>query len=148
MKVAAVKQPGGPGNLIIEDRADPTPGPGEILVRIRASSLNYHDFVVVMGGIPTDDGRIPMSDGAGDVVAVGEGVTRFQVGDQVLSTFFPDWFYGGPQAAGFFSVPGDGVDGFAAELVAMPEGAFTKMPTGYSYREAATLPCAALKGGR
>ena len=55
MKVAAVKKPGGPGNLIIEDRADPKPAVGEILVRIYASSLNYHDFVVVMGGIPTDD---------------------------------------------------------------------------------------------
>ena len=144
MKVAAVKKPGGPGNLIIEERTDPVAGPGEILVRVRASSLNYHDFVVVMGGIPTDDGRIPMSVGAGDVVAVGDGVERFQVGDKVLSTFFPDWFYGGPQAAGFFSVPGDGVDGFAAELVAMPADAFTRIPEGYSYTEAATLPCAAL----
>ena len=74
MKVAAVKKPGGPGNLVIEDRPDPKPKAGEILVRIHASSLNYHDFVVVMGGIPTDDGRIPMSDGAGEVVEVGEGV--------------------------------------------------------------------------
>jgi len=131
MKVAAVKKPGGPGNLVIEDRPDPVAGPGEVLVRIRASSLNYHDFVVVMGGIPTDDGRIPMSDGAGDVVSVGKGVTRFKPGDRVLSTFFPDWFYGGPQAAGFFSVPGDGVDGFAAELVAMPAEAFTHMPADY-----------------
>ena len=71
MKVAAVKKPGGPGNLVIEDRPDPKPKAGEILVRIHASSLNYHDFVVVMGGIPTDDGRIPMSDGAGEVVEVG-----------------------------------------------------------------------------
>ncbi len=148
MKVAAVKKPGGPGNLVIEDRPDPVAGPGEVLVRMRASSLNYHDFVVVMGGIPTDDGRIPMSDGAGDVVAIGEGVSRFQVGDKVLSTFFPDWHYGGPQSAGFFSVPGDGIDGFAAELVAMPADAFTRMPDGYSYTEAATLPCAALTAWR
>ncbi|MEC7289173.1 MAG: NAD(P)-dependent alcohol dehydrogenase [Pseudomonadota bacterium] len=148
MKVAAVKKPGGPGNLVIEDRPDPVAGPGEVLVRMRASSLNYHDFVVVMGGIPTDDGRIPMSDGAGDIVAIGEGVSRFQVGDKVLSTFFPDWHYGGPQSAGFFSVPGDGIDGFAAELVAMSADAFTRMPDGYSYTEAATLPCAALTAWR
>jgi NADPH:quinone reductase-like Zn-dependent oxidoreductase len=148
MKVAAVKKPGGPGNLVIEDRPDPVAGPGEILVRVRASSLNYHDFIVIMGGIPTDDGRIPMSDGAGDVVAVGDGVTRFQVGDKVLSTFFPDWHYGGPQAAGFFAVPGDGIDGFGAELVAMPAEAFTRMPEAYSYTEAATLPCAALTAWR
>ncbi|MDX1293833.1 MAG: NAD(P)-dependent alcohol dehydrogenase [Hyphomonas sp.] len=148
MKVAAVKKPGGPGNLVIEDRPDPTPGAGEILVRIHASSLNYHDFVVVMGGIPTDDGRIPMSDGAGEVVAVGEGVTKFKAGDKVVSLFFPNWQAGEIEAAGFASVPGDGADGFGAELVAAPEAAFTRMPEGYSYREAATLPCAALTAWR
>ena len=148
MKVAAVKKPGGPGNLIIEDRADPKPAVGEILVRIYASSLNYHDFVVVMGGIPTDDGRIPMSDGAGEVVAVGEGVTKFKPGDKVVSLFFPNWQAGEIEAAGFASVPGDGADGFGAELVAAPETSFTRMPEGYSYQEAATLPCAALTAGR
>lgn len=148
MKVAAVRKPGGLDNLKIEDRADPTPEPGEILVRIKASSLNYHDFVVVMGGIPTDDGRIPMSDGAGEVVSVGEGATRFKPGDQVLSLFFPNWQTGPIGMAGFASVPGDGADGYAAELVAMPETAFTRMPEGYSYTEAATLPCAALTAWR
>ena len=145
MKVAAVKKPGGPGNLIIEDRADPKPAVGEILVRIYASSLNYHDFVVVMGGIPTDDGRIPMSD---EVVAVGEGVTKFKPGDKVVSLFFPNWQAGEIEAAGFASVPGDGADGFGAELVAAPETSFTRMPEGYSYQEAATLPCAALTAWR
>jgi NADPH:quinone reductase-like Zn-dependent oxidoreductase len=148
MKVAAVKKPGGPGNLIIEERADPTPGPGEVLVRVRASSLNYHDFVVVMGGIPTPDGRIPMSDGACEVVALGEGVTKWKVGDKVLSLFFPGWQSGQIEAAGFQSVPGDGADGFAAELVAAPETAFTRMPEGWSFEEAATLPCAALTAWR
>jgi len=148
MKVAAVKKPGGPGNLIIEDRADPKPAVGEILVRIYASSLNYHDFVVVMGGIPTDDGRIPMSDGAGEVVAVGEGVTKFKPGDKVVSLFFPNWQAGEIEAAGFASVPVDGADGFGAELVAAPETSFTRMPEGYSYQEAATLPCAALTAWR
>ncbi|MBU1287862.1 MAG: NAD(P)-dependent alcohol dehydrogenase [Alphaproteobacteria bacterium] len=148
MKVAAVKKPGGPGNLVIEERADPTPGRGEILVRVKASSLNYHDFVVVMGGIPTPDGRIPMSDGAGEVVAVGEGTKKFKVGDKVLSLFFPNWNAGAPQMAGFASVPGDGADGFGAEMVAAPESAFTRMPEGYSFEEAATLPCAALTAWR
>ena len=148
MKVASVKKPGGPGNLIIEDRPDPVVGPGQILVRVKASSLNYHDFVVVMGGIPTDDGRIPMSDGAGEVVEVGEGVRRFKVGDKVLSTFFPDWLSGRPQNASLLSVPGDRGDGFAAEYVAMSEQAFTPMPAGYSFQQAATLPCAALTAWR
>lgn len=148
MKVAAVKKPGGLGNLIIENRPDPTAGSGEILVRVRASSLNYHDYIVAMGGIPTEDGRIPMSDGAGEVVAVGDGVTRFKPGDHVLGLFFPAWLKGSIDAQGFGSVPGDGADGFGAELVAMPETAFTRMPEGYSFTEAATLPCAALTAWR
>ncbi|MEZ5945555.1 MAG: NAD(P)-dependent alcohol dehydrogenase [Hyphomonas sp.] len=148
MKVAAVKKPGGLDKLVIEDRPEPKPRPGEILVRVRASSLNYHDFVVVLGGIPTPDGRIPMSDGAGDVVAVGDGVTKWKVGDRVLSLFFPAWQSGQIEAAGFQSVPGDGADGFAAEFYAGPETAFTRMPEGYSYEEAATLPCAALTAWR
>jgi len=148
MKVAAVKKPGGPGNLIIEDRPSPEPGPGEVLIRVRASSLNYHDFVVVMGGIPTEDGRIPMSDGAGEVVSVGDGVTRFQKGDRVLSTFFPNWRDGGAMLDKLIGVPGDHIDGFAAEHVVMPAEALTRMPNGYSFREAATLPCAALTAWR
>lgn len=148
MRVAAVKKSGGPGNLVIEERADPVAGPGEILVRVRASSLNYHDFVVIMGGIPTDDGRVPMSDGAGEVVGVGQGVTKFKMGDHVLGLFFPGWLKGSIDALGFGNVPGDGADGFGAELVAMPETAFTRMPEGYTFREAATLPCAALTAWR
>jgi NADPH:quinone reductase-like Zn-dependent oxidoreductase len=148
MKVAAVKKPGGLDKLVIEERPDPTPGPGQVLVRVRASSLNYHDFVVVLGGIPTPDGRIPMSDGACEVVALGEGVTKWKVGDKVLSLFFPGWQSGQIEAAGFQSVPGDGADGFGAELVAAPETAFTRMPEGWTFEEAATLPCAALTAWR
>jgi NADPH:quinone reductase-like Zn-dependent oxidoreductase len=148
MKVAAVKKPGGLGNLVIENRPDPEPKAGEVLVRVRASSLNYHDFVVALGGIPTPDGRIPMSDGAGEVVAVGEGVTKWKAGDKVISLFFPNWQSGQIEAAGFASVPGDGADGFGCELYAGPETAFTRMPKGWTFDEAATLPCAALTAWR
>lgn len=148
MKVAAVRSPGGLENLVIEERADPVPGPGEILVRVHASSLNFHDFFVVMGMSPTDDGRIPMSDGAGEVIAVGEGASKFNKGDQVISLFFPTWLTGSTATLGFDTVPGDGRDGFAAELVAMPETAFTRIPQGYSATEAATLSCAALTAWR
>ncbi len=148
MKVAAVKKPGGLSNLVIEDRPDPKPKAGEVLVRVRASSLNYHDFIVVLGGIPTPDGRIPMSDGAGEVVAVGEGVTKWKVGDRVLSLFFPNWQSGQIEAAGFASVPGDGADGFGCEFYAGPETAFTRMPKDWTFDEAATLPCAALTAWR
>lgn len=148
MKVAAVKAQGAPDKLVIETRKDPAPGPGEILVRVRASSLNFHDLAVVYGMIPVADGRIPMSDGAGDVVAVGAGVKAFKPGDQVLSTFFPNWPGGGPALERVMGVPGDHVDGFAAEHVAMPATAFTRIPKGWSLTEAATLPCAALTAWR
>jgi NADPH:quinone reductase-like Zn-dependent oxidoreductase len=148
MKVAAVRAPGGLDRLVIEERPTPEPGAGELLVRVRASSLNYHDLAVVLGVLPAADGRIPMSDGAGEVVAVGAGVTAFKPGDQVMSTFFPHWEAGGPTAERLRGVPGDHADGFAAEYVAMPAGCFTRIPRGWSLTEAATLPCAALTAWR
>lgn len=148
MRVVCLKQPGGLDKIVTEERPDPSPGRGEILVRVHASSLNFHDFAVAAGMIPSDDGRILMSDGAGEVVATGEGVRLFRTGDRVVSTFFPDWLTGPPADADFRGVPGDGIDGYAAELVAMPETAFTRIPEGYSFEEAATLPCAALTAWR
>lgn len=148
MRVAALRQPGGLENLIVEERQEPKPAPGDILVRVAASSLNYHDYVVCIGGIPTPDGRIPMSDGCGEVVAVGEGVTKWKVGDRVLSAFFPNWSHGSPALERLVGVPGDHVDGFAAELVAMSEAAFTRAPQGWTEAQAATLPCAALTAWR
>ena len=148
MKVVAVKAQNAQDKLVIETRPDPKPAAGEILVRVRASSLNYHDLAVIYGMIPVADGRIPMSDGAGDVVEVGAGVTSFKKGDKVLGTFFPNWAGGGPTLERVRGVPGDHVDGFAAEYVAMPATSFTRMPKGWSYQEAATLPCAALTAWR
>jgi NADPH:quinone reductase-like Zn-dependent oxidoreductase len=148
MKVACVRNPASLASLSIGTRPDPTPAAGEILVRVRASSLNFHDYAVVSGVLPVSDGRIPMSDGAGEVVALGAGVTRFAVGDKVMSTFFPNWSGGPVSAERTRGVPGDHVDGFAAEYVALPATAFTRMPRGYSYEEAATLPCAALTAWR
>lgn len=147
MKVATV-HPGGLGNIKIEERPDPVAGPGQLLVKVAASSLNFHDFAVVSGLIPAAEGRIPMSDGAGEVVAVGEGVAGFAVGDSVISLFFPSWERGEPDLTKLIGVPGDHVDGFAAEMVAAPATAFTKAPAGYSAAEAATLPCAALTAWR
>jgi NADPH:quinone reductase-like Zn-dependent oxidoreductase len=149
MHAIRLRHPAGIDNLRHEAMPDPgAPGPGEIAVRIRASSLNYHDYIVVVGGIPTPDGRIPMSDGAGEVTAVGEGVTEFKVGDSVVSTFFPAWPDGLPSMGGFASVPGDGADGFAVEQVVRPAGHFTHAPKGYSHAEAATLTCAGLTAWR
>jgi NADPH:quinone reductase-like Zn-dependent oxidoreductase len=149
MKAIRLRQPAGLDNLKLEDMAEPAaPGRGEISVRIRASSLNYHDYIVVTGGIPTPDGRIPMSDGAGEVTAVGEGVTEFAVGDAVVSTFFPNWLDGAPVPGGFAGVPGDGADGYALEQVTAPATGFTKAPKGYSPAESATLTCAGLTAWR
>ncbi|HAL90791.1 MAG TPA: NAD(P)-dependent alcohol dehydrogenase [Erythrobacter sp.] len=124
------------------------PGPGEITVDLKASSLNYHDYAVVKGMIPTEPGRIPMSDGAGIVSAVGDGVTEFAVGDQVVSTFFPDWLDGRPPSSAFTRVPGDGIDGNAREAVTAPTHWFTRAPSGFSHAEAATLTCAGLTAWR
>lgn len=149
MKAMRLRHPAGIDNLRLEEMDPPgPPGKGEIRVRIRASSLNYHDYIVVTGGIPTPDGRIPMSDGAGEVVAVGAGVTEFAVGDPVVSTFFPNWLDGRAIPGGFAGVPGDGADGYAVEEVVAPATAFTRAPRGWSHAEAATLTCAGLTAWR
>ncbi|HEY8327565.1 MAG TPA: NAD(P)-dependent alcohol dehydrogenase [Rhodanobacter sp.] len=124
------------------------PTAGEITVRLRASSLNYHDYGVVSGAMGPKERRIPMSDGAGEVIAVGEGVKEFAMGDHAVSTFFPDWLDGASQAEGFARTPGDGIDGYAREQVTAPATAFTRAPRGWSHAEAATLTTAGLTAWR
>lgn len=144
MKVVAVGQPGGLNNLQILERQDPTPGDREVLVRWHATSLNYHDYLVAVGAIPVPNGRIPMSDGAGEVVAVGKEVTQWKSGDQVMSMFFPGWVEGAPAFEKIVVVSGETVDGYIAELSCVPASGITRIPKGYTYAEAATLPCAGL----
>lgn len=149
MKAIQIKLPASLENLMLVDMPEPPePGPGEIKVRIRASSLNFHDLGVVTGVLPCADGRIPMSDGAGEVVAIGEGVSDYQVGDKVVSTFFTDWLDGKPTTTAFTRVPGDGLDGYAREYITAPESWFTPIPMGYSFAEAATLTCAGVTAWR
>jgi NADPH:quinone reductase-like Zn-dependent oxidoreductase len=149
MKAIQLQQPGGLDNLRLVDIAPPdAPKMGQIQVRIHASSLNYHDLGVVTGHGRAEDGRIPMSDGAGVVTAVGEGVTEFAVDDAVVSCFFPHWQSGRSVPSTFQTVPGDGVDGFARELVNLPIQAFTLAPKGYTYEQAATLTTAGLTAWR
>lgn len=151
MTLAAIRV-GSPASLDTLSPAtldDPgAPGPGEVRVRLQASSLNYHDFAVVAGMIPTEPGRIPMSDGAGVVEAVGGGVTAFKPGDLALSLFFPEWDDGATPATAFHRVPGDGMDGYAREAIVAPASWFTRAPAGYSAGEAATLTCAGLTAWR
>lgn len=142
-------QPGGGFDHVTLGTCEPmAPTAGEITVRIRASSLNYHDYAVVSGMWPPPVPRIPMSDGAGEVVAVGEGVNEFAIGDHVVSTFFPSWQEGQPEIDSMGTVPGDGVDGFACQQVTMAAIGFTHAPKGYSHAEAATLTCAGLTAWR
>lgn len=149
MKAVKLASPGGLDKLQMKDIQEPgKPGPGEIRVNIRASSLNWHDYAVAKGFIETEDGRIPMSDGAGTVEAIGEGVEEFSVGDSVVSTFFPDWETGPALIGNFSATPGDGIDGYARELVVRPTRYFTHAPKGYTHAEAATLTTAGLTAWR
>ena len=148
MKAAVLRAPGGLERIEIVERDIARPQAGEICVRVHASSLNFHDYAVVNGSIPTADGRVLMSDGAGEVVEVGDGVGEFATGDHVVSTFFPNWQDGEITAARRDGTPGDRGEGMAAEYVTAPVSAFTRAPAGYSHAESATLPCAALTAWR
>ena len=148
MRAIRLKNPGGLDNLVIGTAESGSVGPSDIRVCLHASSLNYHDYIVALGGIPTPDGRIPMSDGAGDVTEIGGAVKDFVVGDRVVSTFFPLWLSGPPELANLAEVPGDRTDGYAREEVVACAHAFTHAPKGYTHAEAATLTCAAVTAWR
>lgn len=148
MRAMKLAKPGGLDNIQAGEVEAREPGFGEIQVKVEASSLNYHDYAVVSGGLKVADNRIPMSDGAGTVTAVGDGVREFKVGDAVLSCFFPNWQDGEPEIGKLIGVPGDHVDGFAAQTVTMPASAFTRAPRGYTPAQSATLTCAALTAWR
>lgn len=128
------------------ERPDPQPGPGQVRIRVRAASLNYRDQAVVtgtyFGGIVSDD-TIPLSDGAGEVAAVGAGVTRFKPGDRVAATFFQTLPSGPPFGAGA-SLGAPPLDGMLAEQVVLYEDGVVAVPKGFSFEEAACLPCAAV----
>ena len=148
MKAIEIQQPGGLENLKLVEREQPQPNAGQVTVRWRATSLNYHDYLVALGAIPVAEGRVPMSDGAGEVIAVGEGVSQWQVGDKVMSLFFPNWQDGQASAKSTTAISGESVDGYAVEVSCLDQNAITAIPTGYSFAQAATLPCAALTAWR
>ena len=133
MRAVRLKAPASVASLRLLEEEPPVPKAGEVLVRLRASSLNPHDDFVVRGVIPVIDGRIPLSDGAGEVVACGEGVTELRGGDAVVSTFWPYWLSGDMTAATRRDIPGENVDGYAREYACMPAHAFTRAPQGFSH---------------
>lgn len=149
MKGIRLRAPGGLDHLTAVELSEALPPrAGEITVRLHASSLNYHDYRVMAVPGAVADGRIPMSDGAGVVEAVGEGVTEFKVGDRVVSCFFPGWIAGEPYLPDFATVPGDGVDGYARARVTCAAHGFTHAPKGWSHAEAATITTAGLTAWR
>jgi NADPH:quinone reductase-like Zn-dependent oxidoreductase len=137
---------GGPDAYQREDLPDPKPGPGAVLVRIRATALNYRDLLVVRGqysrSLPLP--LIPLSDGAGEVVEVGTGVNRFKPGDRVAAAFMTGWVDGPPSEEKARTALGGACDGMLAELRAFPQEGLVKVPDHLSYEEASTLPCAAV----
>jgi NADPH:quinone reductase-like Zn-dependent oxidoreductase len=146
MKAAVIERPG-LDNLKIEELPTPEPGPGEILVRLRAASLNFRDTLTVIGGYGSRQKQarlIPLSDGAGEVAAVGPGAERWRLGDRVIGCLMPDW-QGGElsEEKGAVSLGGS-VDGCAAEYRLFPATGLVRTPEHLSDLEAATLPCAAL----
>jgi NADPH:quinone reductase-like Zn-dependent oxidoreductase len=129
------------------ERSDPDkPGHRQVLVKVRACSLNFRDLGIVRGSyrMPVRDNIVPLSDGAGEVVEVGPGVTRFRAGDRVAGNFFQRWAGGDPAPDVHLSALGGGIDGMLADYAVLEEDGVVKIPHHLSFEEAATLPCAAV----
>jgi NADPH:quinone reductase-like Zn-dependent oxidoreductase len=130
--------------LALKEVARPTPGSNQVAVRVHAVSLNRRDLLMRAGryGIgSTKDGGIPISDGAGEVIAVGPGVTRFKVGDRVAGIFFARWIDGPRSAEALGSARGGNADGMLSEIVVADPAGLVPIPSHLSYEEASTLPC-------
>lgn len=132
---------GGVEGIRMVEEPDPQPGPGEVLIRVGATSLNYRDLML---GRASRSAVIPLSDGAGEIVEVGAGVRGFAPGDRVTGCFFPYWQVGEVSNAHVRDALGGNVDGMLAELVVLRGDAIVRTPAHMSDDEASTLPCAAL----
>jgi NADPH:quinone reductase-like Zn-dependent oxidoreductase len=130
--------------LRCENLPDRELGVGEVRIRVHAVSLNYRDLMVANGSylVTVDDPIIPCSDGAGEILAVGHGVSRLQVGDRVAASFFPHWIDGVTSPEKIRHALGGDIDGVLAEEVILDEEALVKIPPGLNFVDAATLPCA------
>ncbi len=143
MKAFQLRETCGLDGLIFRQDLDkPEPGPGEVLIQVRANSLNFRDFIIAHGKYPAaiKPDVIPLSDGAGDVIAVGSDVTAVKVGDRVTGSVFPDWIAGPLTQEIFDRSLGGPIDGMLSDYVVLPERAVILYPEHLSYEEAATLP--------
>jgi NADPH:quinone reductase-like Zn-dependent oxidoreductase len=131
--------------LVLTERPRPEPAAGEVLIRIRAVSLNYRDLINLRNAAGRNvGGRVPASDGAGEVVAVGPNVTAWRPGDRVAGCFFPTWTDGPFEMRHHQHDLGGTIDGVLAEQVLLPADGIVRVPDYLSFEEAATLPCAAV----
>lgn len=146
MRAVEIRGAFGLDHLALVERPDPKPGPGQVLVRLHAASLNYRDLLMAEGKYNPKQKLplIPCSDGAGEVVEAGEGVTRVRPGDRVCTLFAQKWIAGTPTREKLRSTLGGPLDGTLAELAVFDEEAVVHAPAHLSDEEAATLPCAAL----
>jgi NADPH:quinone reductase-like Zn-dependent oxidoreductase len=146
MKAFVIRDGFGFENLAVVDRPDPAPGPGQVVLRIRAASLNYRDLLIAKGlynpNLPLP--RVLGSDGAGEVSAIGSGVTRWKPGDRAIGCFFQNWTDGPIRDTATRGALGGDRDGAFAEAVLLEEVGLAAIPAGMSFEDAATLPCAAL----
>jgi NADPH:quinone reductase-like Zn-dependent oxidoreductase len=132
--------------LTLKEHDVPVPGPGEVLVKVRACALNYRETMILFQGnysLPIKPDVVPVSDGAGEIVEIGEGVTQVKPGDRVVGVVFPDW-HDGPFSWERSAQLGGSLDGMLTEYAVLREDAVLHMPDHLSFEEAATLPCAAV----
>ncbi len=146
MKLYELQPRSGLDSITPAQRPDPRPGPGEVLLRMHAWSLNFRDLLVARGayGAPPQAGLIPLSDGAGEVVEAGPGVTRVRPGDRVAGCFMQGWLAGEVSADYARTALGGAIDGMLTEYKVLSAEGVVKLPASLSYEEAATLPCAAV----
>ncbi|KZO99189.1 NAD-P-binding protein [Calocera viscosa TUFC12733] len=133
-------------SLTLGEGPVPTPGYGEVLLKVHAVSLNYRDLKIALNQypLPLAQNIVPVSDAAGEVVATGQGCKKFGVGDRVMPNFTRDHLTGGPTLAAMLTSHGGAVDGFLRQYAVVPEYCLVRMPEGWSYEEGATLACAAV----
>ncbi len=147
MRVFQIEGDWGIQNLKISTRPDPRPGAGQVLLRMRASSINYRDPIVperAYGSQSGDLPLIPVSDGVGEVIEIGAGVTRVKVGDRACPAYFQTWISGEPNAHRLTQSLGGPLDGTMTEMMCLSEEGVVKVPDYLTDLEASTLPCAAL----